>query len=386
MRYYRIQFQAQKGQTVPSSIAKYLLFTSYKNPTSSIDSFFNSDGKNNGGAFEIEFHVEVGPIDQAIPNGFLRIYNPPIEAIDNAAAFQGLNVIIWAGFSDDDRSGFKTVKSANINQLKPIGSGTVFMSFANWMAGDRALDFYIGPSISSSGLLSIDNQTTTYHFLWAPNGPFQALDTENLTVAALTLGQALRNTFVSENSVIKDVIFIVATGDKDLKNLPTNKLYEWQGSDLTDFGVYLRQITSEQLNSGQNKYLYGLSMVLKDNNIYILDSNNPNVTSVLDIPSTNIIGQPTITYNNGALEIQTVHPLNANIAPNGMGIRINIDNRFIVTNANKAANAYKSINIRNQILKVRKVTHMGKFRDASYQGWVTVANLAYIPGTSIKGG
>ena len=387
MRYYKIQFTARKGQTAPSSIAEYLLFESVKATVGSTDFKSIADtsvAKNNGGALEVEFQLESGPIDQVIPNGFLRIYNPPIEAINNAAAFQGLNVIIWAGFSDDDRSGFKTV---DLNtKFKPIGGGTIFMSFANWMAGDRALDFYIGASISSSGLLSLNNQTTTYYFKWAPNQPFQSLNINNTVVAPKTLGEAIFNTFVSKkNSVIKNVLFIDPT-NKNLINLPTNKLYEWQGSDLTDFAVYLRQITSEQLNSGENRYLYGLSMVLKDDIIIILDSNNPNVTSVLDIPSTNIIGQPTITYNNGALEIQTVHPLNDNIAPNGMGIRIRIDETFIITNANKAANAYKSLTIRDQILNVRNVKHMGKFRDASYQGWVTVVNSAYIPGTSIRGG
>ena len=83
------------------------------------------------------------------------------------------------------------------------------MSFANWMAGDRSLDFYIGTSISSSGLLSLNNQTTTYYFKWAPNQPFRSLNINNTVVAPKTLGEALQNAFLSKkNSVIKDISFV----------------------------------------------------------------------------------------------------------------------------------------------------------------------------------
>ena len=62
MRYYKIQFTARKGQTAPSSIAEYLLFESVKATVGSTDSKSIADtsvAKNNGGALEVEFQLEI---------------------------------------------------------------------------------------------------------------------------------------------------------------------------------------------------------------------------------------------------------------------------------------------------------------------------------------
>lgn len=385
MRYYNIIFTPAKGEKVPENIAGFLNYSSIKKSASIAPSSFNPNGFNNPGAFEIEFHIESGPIDQAIPNGFLRIYNPPAEVVRNAASYQGMDVQIFAGFNDDYRSGFLTVYEPNLQAVPALGSGRVFMSFANWMAGDWAIDMYIGPMISYSGLLSQNNKTTTYTFGWVPDNMIQDY---GLTSGVKTLAGALTNAFITKDSsgnitsTIKNIVF---RGANELENLGTSKPYVWQGTDLTKFGEYFRAITSEQLVNGGDTYLNGLTFTIVSDTIYVINSNNPNVTTIYKMPSTNIIGQPTISYNDGALEIQTVHPMDANIKPNGMGIQISINEDFIITNATKAANPYKNLSIKNQVLRVQKVTHMGKFRDASYQGWVTVANLAYIPGVSIQG-
>lgn len=388
MRFYEIGFQTEDGTAFPKNIESF----------QKVSSVFKKEGQtssqeyNNGGALEVEFQIESGAIDQNIPNGFIRVYNPPMNIIDNASSFYGLVVTIYAGFNDSSYSGFKNIVNQQTNAANKgvntyLGQGKVFMSFANYVGGDWALDMYIGPVVSSGAIMSQNSNSTSYSFQWITQESIDRLfysgGYSGSPPPAKTLYAALLNSFITVDSEgkttsqIKNVKFDKSA--EQYSSLKPQKDYSWNNSSLQQFGEQFRSMTSELIEGGPGPYLNGLSLVILGGVIYVVNK-NAEPSNVYQINSDFLIGQPTISYNGGALEIQTVHPLDANIKPDGMGIKISdANNRLFVTASNKTYNEYKNLNLVGQSLKVQRVNHIGKFRDNSHQGWVTVVNSAYVP-------
>ena len=88
-----------------------------------------------------------------------------------------------------------------------------------------------------------------------------------------------------------------------------------------------------------------------------------------------IVGQPTVSYAGGnsqqtaTLQIQSVHPMRADIKL-GDWIQLMVNNSIFQPGTPFIPP--KTLSANGKQLFVTKIRHTGKFRDASYQGWVTV--------------
>lgn len=240
-----------------------------------------------------------------------------------------------------------------------------------------------------------------YSFSWGPLPP-NLLTNINIKRTDY-LEQALQAMFFEYDTATGKIISSAQNIDSNWREglgLKATSLHQWVGDDLTVFSKWLKIWVATELYGPNAEERMGPSLTGKEPDTIWLDfpivntgsSESPKEAAVPTqqnvvtdniyfIKSGNIIGQPTLTYYQGQLQIQTVHPLDSNIKPNGMFIQIPTPMDFVRTSAT-VGNPYKDLSIFNQPLKVQKVNHFGKFRDTSHQGWVTVVNTSFIPGGS----
>lgn len=340
MRWYYIKFIPTAKAPDPK-IKGFVLEYGSSEKTQTL---FNPNGANLPGALEVEFNFDVSAFDQRIPDGHIRIYNPPLAVIQNAAAYLGMTVTVNAGFASYDGIGLPL---SNVNKSGLIGYGNVTVSYANWVGGDLALDLVISPALQ--GIPSIEenpNSNAPYQFKWIKDQTFQ---------------DAIKATF-------KPLGF---TKDDSIKfSLPEN--LKWPGyeviisaNDVVSFSNQLRRVTAKLLNESYNN---GVTIVQQNQNS-ILVSTSTSPFYLIDIEPQDIVGQPTISYTGSYIAVQSVHPMRADIKP---GVGIKMKKAIFNFQPGQAFQMPKPLTKQDQIMFVQKVRQIGKFRDASYQGWVTV--------------
>lgn len=345
MRWYYIKFTPTEQAPNPNVSGFVLEYGS----SVQVQSLFNPNGANLPGALEVEFNFEVSAFDQRIPDGQIKIYNPPLPVVQNADKYRGMTVEVRAGFASYGGVGLPL---ANVSQSGLIGYGKVSVSFANWVGGDMALNLVISPAIQ--GIPSIAENPTSvapFQFVWkkdqkfedAINATFKPLGYEKVTLAL----------------------------DPELK---------WPGyqvtisaNDIISFSNQLRRATAEIIPT---TYLNGAGIILRGPGDILVTNTTKLPTTVAQIQPQDVIGQPTISYTGEFIAVQSVHPIRADIRA-GMGIMLN--GVYPLFNPTSPFNNSKQLTLADKTLFVQKVRQIGKFRDNTYQGWVTVLDSGILP-------
>ena len=344
MRWYYIKFTPTEQAPNPNVSGFVLEYGS----SVQTQTLFNPNGANLPGALEVEFNFEVSAFDQRIPDGQIKIYNPPLPVLQNADKYRGMTVEVRAGFASYDGVGLPL---ANVSQSGLIGYGKVSVSFANWVGGDMALNLVISPALQ--GIPSIaENPVSSapYQFVWKKGQTFE----EAITATFKPLGYEKLGIQL----------------DPELKWPGYNVIIT--ANDLISFSNQLRRATADLVPT---TYLNGVSLILQSPGVIVVSNTTKSPTTTIQIQPQDVVGQPTISYTGEFIAVQSVHPLRADIRA-GMGIMLN--GVYPLFNPTSPFNNTKPLTLADKTLFVQKVRQVGKFRDNSYQGWVTVLDSGII--------
>lgn len=358
MRYYKITFS---GDTVPKTTATQSIyeFSSHTpNPFSSDQLLYNP------GALDIEFDITVGYIHNLQTATHLRIYNPSLEMINKAPSYQGLNVIIEAGFKHG-------MPLANNLETKSgqIAYGVVQNCFANWMGTELALDFIVIPSPlfgNPDAALAFGNNINApknYLFQWLPKQTFYSAIVESLKPYGITVTGSIKEFYNTNNSTL------------------THSVSSFQA--LADF-INAKSIDvvspSTKSTSGYSAQKYsGVFMAFGKNGSEVVVSDNTSKTTTVNLQYEDFIGQPTFNTKQIALPSQSnqlvpaqmlsSHPMRADITLlNNVKYPINLPNQLIGTNPFQSN---KPLIRGVDTMVATEIRHAGRFRDTSALGWAT---------------
>ena len=349
MRWYYIKFIPTANAPIPSNGGDFLL--EYGTQSANI-SFFGFGSANLPGALEVDFDIEVAPFDQMQPNSVLKIYNPPQAVIDSAQYYQGMQIEIYAGFAITNGTGFPLANPIN-NGL--LAKGTVVVSYANWVGGDMCLQLLFGSSlVSGAAVQQIEpgrsSAAKPIVFKWNKDIQFKT-----------ALENALKPVGITE-FVYSDI------PEFNLKD----QSYLTVHYDMLSFSTKLREITADI----QNKpYTLGVWILQKTPTQVQVVGGTKSAEETIEIYADQIIGQPTVSYAGGdstqsaTVQIQSVHPMRADVK---LGNWIQLKQVSSIFQPGTPFIPSKSLSAKDKQLFVTKVRHLGKFRDASHQGWVTV--------------
>ena len=260
-----------------------------------------------------------------------------------------MTVEVRAGFASYGGVGLPL---ADVAKSGLIGYGKVSVSFANWVGGDMALNLVISPALQ--GIPSIaenPKSSAPFQFTWIKDQKFE----DAITATFKPLGY-------------------------DKVNFALDPELKWPGyvvnisaNDIVSFSNQLRRMTAELIPT---TYLNGAGIILRAPGDILITNTTKLPTTIVDIQPQDVIGQPTISYTGEFIAVQSVHPTRADIRP-GMGITLK--EVYPLFNPTSPFNNSKSLTLADKTLFVQKVRQIGKFRDASYQGWVTVFDSGIIP-------
>jgi len=349
MRWYYIKFIPTANAAAPTNGSDFLL--EYGTQSKNI-SFFGFGSPNLPGALEVDIEIEVASFDQMTPNSVIKIYNPPQSVIDSAQYYQGMQVEVYAGFSNANSVGFPL---ANPNLAGLLTKGTVVLSYANWVGADMCLQLIFGSTlISGASVQEIEpgksGAPKPITFKWNKKIEFKT-----------ALENALKPVGITE--------FEYSTiPEFDVKE----QSYLTVHYDILSFSTKLREITADV----QNKpYTSGVLILQKTPTQVQVVGGAVSTNAPIYIYADQIIGQPTVAYANGdskqtgKISIQSVHPMRADIKL-GDWIQLMVSNSIFQPGVPFIYN--KSLSASGKQLFVEKIRHVGKFRDTSHQGWVTV--------------
>ena len=351
MRFYDLTFTPKPGDNVNGKVE--LRYTSLITTSS----FLAPLGSNNPGALEIEFDFENVACHQLQPLSHLRIYNPPLETIQNSAAYQGMFMQLKAGFTN---YGGADLPLSDPTTSGLIGFGTVFSSWANWVGTDLALDLLIIPTATGSPQVGyVPSGTASYYFEWR---------------RGKTLKEELENTFSCRGYTIEGTI------NPDVKNIGQDIAIS--APDLVSFSQQLLKITKDIFKDEKYSGVY-----MQETGVSIISIwDNSQETDPIRLQQSEFIGQPTITYSSGpasgSLVAQSTHPMRGDISIASTYVQYpDALITLVQPNTGKyGPGAGKPLAIASKTLQIQRVRHTGRFRDTSNQGWVTVIDAIYNPG------
>ena len=318
-------------------------------------SLFSPGATNLAGALEIQFDIEVAPFDMMTSNSSLKIYNPPLFAMKNAFAYQGMEIEISAGFANYNGAGLPL---ADPTTSGVIGRGQVVLCYGNFQGTDMCLDIAFAPPLGAKGMQAISKDSKfKFNFNWDKS---------------TDLSTALKTAFTP--SGIKN-INLNLTAPIDLQD----KSVQIYANDIRSFALSFRQKTQAlMLPTYQgNRLIGGLGIHQVDKEtIDVVDYRRSDAVQV--IHPQEIIGQPTVAFTNDMWAVQSVHPLRADILLTGKNIQLKVDNnRFVVTPSQ--IYSAKELLFDSQSLLIQKIRHSGKFRDSSQSGWITTIESGWLP-------
>jgi hypothetical protein len=112
--------------------------------------YFSSllNGQNNPNALQVQFSIEKVDAANIGKHSFLRIMGVPLKVLQQANAYNGVSVVMRAGFF---YPGLPLAKQQSQSpRTGMMFQGTVFSAFGNWRGTDVSLDFLLVPGGPSS--------------------------------------------------------------------------------------------------------------------------------------------------------------------------------------------------------------------------------------------
>ena len=318
MRYYNIQLSDPDNNVVRT-------WTSFKN------------GANDLGALDVEFDIPVTAFDTPQAGSYVRIWGIPLDDISQARSYNPIKPKTTDGefsyYTISVMAGMKKgLPLANPDQAGLLASGTVQQAFGNWIGTDMTLDLVF--AAGSLNAKAVNNLT----FSWPAGTSLKAM------IEAL-----LDNRFPKFKKTIN------ISDNLTLANAEPS----FYGT-LPQLAAYIRQV-SQAINKDPD--YPGVSVYLKNDEFIVTDATsgkNPKGIKFYEL-----IGQPT-WLNTATITFST--SVRADLT---VGDYITLPTTLATTTAQSMA-AYRDSSIFTGSYMIKSVRHVGKFRAAAAESWMTV--------------
>jgi hypothetical protein len=311
LRYYKIQIES--GPT----------FTSVVN------------GQNDPGALDVDFDV-IFVQNQSDISSHIKIRGIDPKLISQAYNFNDKRLQMWAGYTNG-----LPLANVQVPHQGLILDGKIWPCFGNWIFNELSLEFFVIANVAGTG------------------GPTNVKNIVHNMPAGQPLSTALKNTL--------QIAFPQSTINMNISpnlklNYPDWGIYQ----SLEQLGNYVKSL-SHSILGNPPKYK-GVTIATNGNNINVSDGTQNSNT--ININYVDLVGQPTWI---GAQTIQVTTLLRGDISLiNSPTIKLP---QTLATQTQQSA-IFQKGNVLNfqGTWQVVFVKHIGRFRNPSYDAWVTIIN------------
>lgn len=293
-------------------------------------------------AWNVELDVPV--LNSATPMGFAlaRVWGISLAEIKQSADLNGKNISVFGGMQ-------KGLPLAKPQQSGLLVSGYIFQAFGNWIGTDMTLDLVIAP-----GMITSASKTGGIGTLDAPKN--LVLNWPKGQPLGTALQQCLQTAFPGYTANVNISSQIVRPNDQ-IGYFPT----------LEQLASYCSQVSLAVVKTTNYP---GVSIVLNGTTITAQDGTAAGSGQTTQIAFEDMIGQPT-WLDGGTISLKTV--MRADLA---VGSPIMLPPAQI-TNTQLANSSLINLNATFQGgFSIQSLRHVGNFRQASADAWVTVIEAA----------
>lgn len=338
MRYYKIVISAPPGSTASTSgtATNGEVIVSAGAPSKGPVTFSSvlANGSNDPGALNIELDLSVAGFAEPLGPAatFLRIWGPSVKQIGQQNDLNGKEIAIYGGMS-------RGLPLATIQQPQAglLATGTIFQAFANWVGVDMTLDMVLQAPIGATA---------------------NPLNLSMNWVAGTKLSQAIATTLSTAYPPPKFKQSIQIS-DRIVASVDQPGAY----ATLPQFAQWIKR-RSKAVVGGDYP---GVTIMLRDSTFFVFDGTSQ--TAPKQIVFTDLIGQP--TWQDAPI-IQLIVVMRSDIS---VGDFIKLPTGILTTASAQNLASRDSVTF-NGVFQVTQLRHVGNFRQASAEAWVTVINAA----------
>lgn len=310
MRYYDIKFTRPTTANTSVSLPYFTTLDSYGNTIA--------------GALDIQLDLLMTTVEATPAMSSLRVWGAGLQYLGPASGIVGSTIEIRAGMS-------KGLPLAKPTQRGLLLRGTVYQAYGNWQGTEQTLDLVI--------TLDVGSASSTMNIPW-------------VWLKGTSLKESLSTALKTANPDIKNVVFSLV----DDIIAPRDDVGHYQ--TLIAFMQHIKSVTATPSYNG-------VKMLVRDNSYIVFDSgynqSNPTVLDLVDF-----VGQPTwSSYATITLKLVMRGDLN-------IGDYITFPKTIPqLLTPNSYAN-YRDSSLFQGTYQIASVRHVGSFRQADADAWVTV--------------
>jgi hypothetical protein len=320
-------------------------------------SIFN--GINDPEALDVELDIEISPPGQ-VAAGSVKVYGIPYTLISQAFNFNDNPISVSVGFTNG-----LPLANDQVPHQGNIVNGTVWVTLGNWIANELSIEFIITPGGNVGGATSPKNIV------------------HNMPVGT-PLSQAIQNALTTAfpgfmvNVNINPVLVLTE---------PDQGFYQ----GLEQYQNYVKTLSESILGNATTTGYHGVTIDRsRANQINVYDGSIVGSTVVLAYED--LVGQPTWVGRN---EIQIKTVMRGDISVGGAGGVTNVQlpaNTLVTTNSSSFYKMFMTdgplnaqqgniLNFQGTFM-IKKIRHVGRFRQPTGEAWVTIINAAtdFTPG------
>jgi hypothetical protein len=338
MRYYHIQIGNPTGGVVTNMLTPQGgIYTSHPNgPSQPPDP----------GALNVEFQLISTGLDLSNPGSFCRIWGISLTDIAQSHSLMPSPVgSSEAGTPITIRGGMgKGLPLANPAEAGVLVTGTIMQAFGNWVGINQSMDLiFLGGTGLEPAQFQQQQPDRNIVWNWISNTPMSTAIAQALSVAYPSYKQQI-----------------------DISpNLKRPNLETGFYANLTQFSQYVKDSSLSIMNSSGYK---GVTISLRDDTFVVSDGTQATASSpVKTIAFTDLVGQPTWIAQN---VIQVTCVMRGDVNVNDV-IKLP-PGPIVTTPGNAAYSTLRTGSIFQGQFRVKRLQHLGNFRQPEAQAWVTV--------------
>jgi hypothetical protein len=283
------------------------------------------------GALDVEFDIPVAPFATPMGNAQITIWGPAVAEISQSNDLNGAKIQVFGGMQ-------KGLPLANPKQAGLLVQGYIFQAFGNWIDTDQNLVLVIIPTAPSAALPNI------------------VLDWPKGNTLAEVLPVTLSNAFPDMKTEINISQNIV----------PPNDITAIFGS-LTELAQFLKGRSAEIVGGTYT----GIDIQLTQNTFKVYDGTSQSNPKQIEFQD--LIGQPTWIDPS---TVQSKFVMRADLA---VGDFIKFPTTPVVSNAASNSPLVNAKLTFQGSFMIQRIRHVGVYRQASADAWVTVVDASTLP-------
>jgi len=299
------------------------------------------------GALNVEWDLPISVYNSPLGGAFLRVYGVGLPLMAQAANFNPspdgktyCNIEISGGMA-------KGLPLAVPSQYGILMKSRIQQAFGNWQGTSQTLDFIM--------LQPAGSRQDPYNFSFTCESGTQFSVAIKNTLQSVFPNVSEINVNVSENLVAPETIVA-------------------QNFTLTDFAKFLNTRSLSIIN---NPNYPGIQLSYENNVINVFDYTVPATAEPIQIEFTDLIGQPT-WIGPQTLTFKTVMRFDLKVGGQIKMPELSSTLGLILTTA-QSQSQYRNVSDFQGVFNIQMVRHIGLFRQADANSWVTVVQAYTLP-------